>query len=389
MRNILSILAALLLLASCSSLEKPRVGKVYTTDKGMEIVFIERGEGPEADSGDVVAMHYTGKLANDSIFGSSYQRNRPLRFRLGNKEVIKGWEVAVDHMNEGDSAFLKIPPELAYGDEARGPIPENSTLKFMVRLVDVKKAPKPFDTTEAKRNKLENGLIMYMVKKGDGKELQKGDFVKVHYTGYFENGEIFDSSVEREAPIQIQLGENQVIRGWEEALKTMQVGDKARIIIPPELAYGEKGRGSIAPNTTLIFDVEVVQAHKPVEVEPYDVAGKDTTFTPTGLGIIKVKQTEGTKAVEGDEVTVHYTGYLENGEIFDSSVKAGKPITFQLGKNQVIPGWEEGLTHLREGEKARLIIPYQLAYGERGRGPIPPRATLIFDVELVKVDDNK
>ena len=386
MRNITIIaILAMFIMASCSTLEKPRTGKTYETDQGMEITFIEKGNGPEADSGDVVFMHYTGKLENDSIFGSSYQRNQPFRFRLGNNEVIKGWEIGVDYMSEGDSALLKIPPELAYGERERGAIPANETLRFMVRLKDVRKAPKPFDTSNATMKEPVEGLKIYTTKEGEGKQLANGYVAKVHYTGYFENGEIFDTSVEREKPIRVQLGKNQVIKGWEEALKTMRVGDKARIVIPPKLAYGDKGMGRIDPNTTLIFDVEILDAELPEKAVAYDVKGKDTTYTESGLGIIKVKKTDNVMASKGNIVTVHYTGYLPNGEVFDSSVEAGKPISFELGKGKVIKGWDEGLQHMRVGEKARLIIPYQLAYGEQGAGPIPPKTKLIFDVQLLEV----
>ncbi len=82
-------------------------------------------------------------------------------------------------------------------------------------------------------------------------------------------------------------------------------------------------------------------------------------------------------------VTVHYQGTLLDGKEFDSSYKRGEPISFRL--NQVIKGWQEGLQLMVEGEKVRLFIPYQLAYGQNGSGPIPGGATLIFDVELIKI----
>jgi FKBP-type peptidyl-prolyl cis-trans isomerase len=98
------------------------------------------------------------------------------------------------------------------------------------------------------------------------------------------------------------------------------------------------------------------------------------------------KNPAGVKAEAGKNVKVHYTGYLQDGKKFDSSVERGEPIEFPLGKGNVIKGWDEGIALLHTGEKARLVIPYQLAYGEQGYpGAIPPKATLIFDVELVEV----
>mgnify|MGYP003394941154 CR=1 FL=1 len=93
---------------------------------------------------------------------------------------------------------------------------------------------------------------------------------------------------------------------------------------------------------------------------------------------------EGAEAVIGSIVMVHYTGTLDNGTVFDTSV-GGQPYRFVLGGGQVIPGWDQGIQGMREGGKRLLIIPPELAYGTQGYGPIPPNATLIFQVELVDV----
>jgi len=92
----------------------------------------------------------------------------------------------------------------------------------------------------------------------------------------------------------------------------------------------------------------------------------------------------GNEAKEGTLLTVHYVGLLADGQVFDSSAERG-PFQFVLGSGHVIPGWEQGLLGMREGGRRVLIIPPQLAYGEEGIGPIPPNATLIFEVELLEV----
>jgi FKBP-type peptidyl-prolyl cis-trans isomerase len=114
---------------------------------------------------------------------------------------------------------------------------------------------------------------------------------------------------------------------------------------------------------------------------------KYPTAYPTPSGMLFIVRAPGTgtdKPKGGDEVIAHYEGRLLDGTVFDSSYKRGAPITFRVGVGQVIRGWDEALLTMKKGEKRTLIIPYWLAYGDAGRPPsIPPKATLVFDVELI------
>lgn len=111
---------------------------------------------------------------------------------------------------------------------------------------------------------------------------------------------------------------------------------------------------------------------------------KGVVMTDTGLSYKILKEGEGETPQTGDNVTVHYTGKLTDGSVFDSSKERG-PFTFILGIGQVIKGWDQGVAEMKKGEIRELTIPYQLAYGENGYPPvIPPKATLIFEVELLE-----
>ena len=104
------------------------------------------------------------------------------------------------------------------------------------------------------------------------------------------------------------------------------------------------------------------------------------------LGIEILAQGSGDAVAKaGDMVTVHYTGTFEDGSVFDSSVSRGEPFSFPLGAGMVIKGWDMGVEGMTVGEKRRLTIPYHLGYGEHGYGPIPAKATLLFDVELISI----
>ena len=113
--------------------------------------------------------------------------------------------------------------------------------------------------------------------------------------------------------------------------------------------------------------------------------GKEIT-TSSGLQYIDLTVGAGATAQAGQTVTVHYSGWLENGKKFDSSVDRGQPFSFPLGAGRVIKGWDEGVQGMKVGGKRKLIIPSNLGYGARGAGgAIPPHATLIFEVELLGV----
>jgi FKBP-type peptidyl-prolyl cis-trans isomerase len=117
------------------------------------------------------------------------------------------------------------------------------------------------------------------------------------------------------------------------------------------------------------------------------IADNGITAQPTASGLYYIETEKGTgvKAMPGNTVSVHYTGRLLDGTVFDSSIEKGEPFSFRLGVGQVIKGWDEAIALMNEGGKATLIIPSEIAYGARDSGTIPAYATLTFDVELVSV----
>lgn len=224
-----------------------------------------------------------------------------------------------------------------------------------------------------------SGLASKVLKSGSGTEHpEASDIVQVHYTGWTTDGKMFDSSVARGAPVGLPL--NRVIEGWTEGVQLMVVGELRRFWIPQELAYGgQPGK----PAGMLVFDVELLDIQKPVPppVAPPDVAAPpaDAEVTSSGLASKVLVPGSGTEnPTKSSTVTVHYSGWLTDGRLFDSTLVSGQPLTFQL--SQVIEGWREGLQLMVEGEKRRLWIPEELAYGGQ---PGKPAGMLVFDVELI------
>lgn len=175
--------------------------------------------------------------------------------------VVEGQDV-VDAVAQGDN--LDTVEILRVGEEAQK---WNAIEAFIgLKGARLKREAALKAESEAKMEQLaagfdktESGLRYKMIQKGEGKRAEAGKTVSVHYEGSLENGKVFDSSYPRKKPIEFKLGIGQVIEGWDEGIALLQVGDKARFVIPSDLGYGPSGAGGvIPPNATLIFDVELM-----------------------------------------------------------------------------------------------------------------------------------
>jgi len=175
--------------------------------------------------------------------------------------VVEGQDV-VDAVAQGDE--IESIEIIREGEEAKN---WNAIEAFRVfEGSRAKREAKVKEAAEAQMEKLaagfektESGLRYKMIQKGNGKKAENGKTVSVHYTGQLEDGKVFDSSYPRKKPIEFPLGRGNVIEGWDEGIALLQVGDKARFVIPSHLGYGSRGAGgAIPPNATLIFDVELM-----------------------------------------------------------------------------------------------------------------------------------
>ncbi len=366
------------------------VDQMTTTDSGLQYMIVEEGDGPAPEEGEVVKVHFIARLADGTEFDNSYVQDKPMAFPLGQDMIIPGWDEGIALLKKGDKGKLIIPPELAFGSTgAGGVIPPNATLYFEVELVDILPgAPKaPAEVADADYKNNDEGLKYYDFEEGSGDTPESGQLVTVHYTGWLTDGTKFDSSLDRAEPFTFALGKGQVIPGWDEGVATMKVGGKRQLLIPADLAYGEQGAGGvIPPNASLIFEVELLEILPGAPESPTEVADADYTTTDSGLKYYDFEEGTGDSPKTGDMVSVHYTGWLEDGTRFDSSLDRGAPFRFSIGTGQVIPGWDEGVATMKVGGKRQLLIPADLGYGEQGAGAsIPPNATLIFEVELLDI----
>jgi peptidylprolyl isomerase len=220
---------------------------------------------------------------------------------------------------------------------------------------------------------------------GTGDAAVKSASVSTHYTIWVKTTtgyDYIDSSL-GDAPLDFVVGRGDIVYpGWEEGVTGMQVGGKRYLVIPPALGMGDQDNGVVPANSTLVMEIELTSLTLPQVATVVEDA--KYTVTESGLKYYDLVEGTGDAAATGQTVVVNYTGWLEDGTQFDTSIGAD-PFSFKLGAGSVIPGWDEGLVGMKVGGKRQLVIPAALGYGDSGSGIIPGGATLIFEVELVEI----
>ena len=223
---------------------------------------------------------------------------------------------------------------------------------------------------------------------GSGSSVDVGDFLIMDYVGVsYSTGLQFDASWDRGSPFPFELGAGRVIQGWDQGIVGMAVGGRRSLTIPSDLAYGENGSGSgsIGPNETLIFVVDLLASVPADLVKPTEELILESTIE---LQTNDLSKGSGAVVQPGNVVYIHYVGVsASSGEQFDSSWDRGRTefIGYISGAGNVIEGLDQGLLGMQVGGRRTVVIPPDLAYGENGAGDglIAPNETLIFTVDLL------
>ena len=223
---------------------------------------------------------------------------------------------------------------------------------------------------------------------GSGSSVDVGDFLIMDYVGVsYSTGLQFDASWDRGSPFPFELGAGRVIQGWDQGIVGMAVGGRRSLTIPPDLAYGENGSGSgsIGPNETLVFVVDLLASVPANLVKPTEELTLESTLE---LQTNDLSEGSGAVVQPGNVVYIHYVGVsASSGEQFDSSWDRGRTefIGYISGAGNVIEGLDQGLLGMQVGGRRTVVIPPDLAYGENGAGDglIAPNETLIFTVDLL------
>lgn len=272
-KNIIYLAALALLTGACNS-------GFETTESGVQYRILEHEDGARGISpGEMVYLNLRlSTESSDSLIMETFKDNTP-RYIPADEPVLR--EVLA-MLAKGDSAEFLVNADslfqISFGVEKPESMKAEKNVRFVVKVVDVfnqnelkeksmeqVKQLSDKDSTELTQyltsqtniQKTASGLMYIVENAGSGKSPAKGDKVSMKYRGYFLNGETFDQNLDRE-PFEFTLGLGQVIPGWDEGVALMNKGAKYKLIIPWQLAYGERGSGPILPCTSLVFDVELL-----------------------------------------------------------------------------------------------------------------------------------
>jgi FKBP-type peptidyl-prolyl cis-trans isomerase len=396
---------------------------IQTTASGLQYQVIKEGEGERPTLKSKVVTHYTGTLMDGKVFDSSIERGQPATFPLN--AVIQGWQEGIPLMKKGSRYRLFVPATLGYGENSPSSIPPNSVLIFDVELIDVMEEDVATSDAKGKRSYSYGYMIGKSLERIDFSAAEKSpnQFVQGFAKGFEAKGQdiavienllkarmeageptkdaeaakkiAFGIGFSSAAGIATQIGAlsadfdfNAVSVGYSSALK----GEESQFSDDEMNAFlksyfepkQQEAKAKMELQQQASSSTNIIAGEKFMQ-ENAKKEGVITMDNGMQYMIIEAGAKDDVRASLEDKVTTHYHGTLIDGTVFDSSVDRGEPATFPL--NGVIKGWQEGIPLMPVGSKYRFFIPSNLAYGDRAMGAsIAPGSTLIFEVELMKIN---
>ena len=277
MKNLMLLLCTAIIAANVYGIEKDDYKVAPNGVKYKTIVA--NPDGRQVMANDIITIT-SALFINDSLVS---ENTAPMPMMVMEPQRTGDLFDALLMMREGETTAFSFDPKVYIGEQLPPFIKETDAINMTISLVKTQTVEE-FESEQAvasekliaeekiilkqyaKENNLKitetsSGLFISIIKEGTGQQAKAGDNVSVHYTGKLLNGKKFDSSVDRGTPIRFQVGVGQVIRGWDEGISTMKVGEKSIFLIPSPLAYGDRDMGEIPPNSPLIFEVELVEIH--------------------------------------------------------------------------------------------------------------------------------
>ncbi|MBT2540478.1 FKBP-type peptidyl-prolyl cis-trans isomerase [Streptomyces sp. ISL-44] len=308
-------------------------------------------------------------------------------------------------------AGLLVVPLLLLSTAACGDDSGSDSAQMKNGVPSITKGAKFGETPTLSKGKGEppKELKVETLSEGDGPALKKGDIAQVNYLGQVWDGkDPFDASFGKGKPFDVTIGAGMVIKGWDQGLEGQKVGSRVELVIPPALGYGEQGSGEkIKPNATLVFVVDIVKGTsvpasatgKEVAQENKDLPkvgtntdGKEVSVTvpkdtaePAKLVSNYVLEGDGAVVKDTDNVVVKFNGKTwKDDKTFESTYATDTTVTWPMEQLSV-KGLKDGLLGKKVGSRILLVIPPDLAFGDKEQGTIPAKSTLVFSLDILAV----
>ncbi|KAL9361277.1 hypothetical protein Peur_044062 [Populus x canadensis] len=338
--------------------------------QGLRKKIVKKGNSWQTPfPGDEVEVHFNGYIEGGASLESSRDKGVPFKFKLGQGEVIKGWDEGVATMKNGERAIFTVPPNLAYGEAGSPPlIPPNATLVFDVEMLSWSSIR---DLTG------DGGILKKIMKEGEGWATPRdGDEVLVKYEARIETG-MFVSKSEEGA--KFHIGDGYLCPALSRAVKTMRKDEKAELAV--KLSYGFIEKGNLAP------DIESnIPPYSNLTIQLELVSWRSVTDVTGDKKVLKkiVKAGEGfDRPTEGSHVKVTYVGKLEDGTVFDRKGTNGEPFEFITLEEQVNEGLDRAIMTMKKGEHATVTVDAKYLHGHDISGMLPANSMLHYEVELL------
>ena len=424
-------MVAVLFFASCNDKGSKQFPGFKQTKDGLYYQFHHQDMSAKAPQmTDFLKVQMLCYL-HDSLFYDWAETDGVAMIQLAEPHFPGDLQAAYAMMHEGDSASFYIKAD-SIADRYYGQNPDSVGIsaedyfRYDIKLLEIKSEEEfkeevaEINAARAEKSReqlatyveengitvkpTESGIYILPLEKGKGRCPVKGEKVEVDYDVYTLKGDLVGSSSKSEEVFSFVLGEGYVIKGWEEVLPMMHLGEKVRAIIPFDMAYGEHSVFGMPPFTNLVYDIKL---NKIITVEEQQRIAKEQNArmkadseaslerfvkengfekrTASGLYYKFEKENNGKVPSKGSVVKMKFNAKVLDGQELGSSEQHGGSYEITFGETQVLAGFGEGVGLMTIGDKATFVLPYYLAYGANPYNNIPAFSNIIFDIEVLDI----